>query len=138
MKDPLFGIDSRFYVFRLPFLTFVVDWILASLLAIIIFTAVFHYLNGGIRAARVTPRVTPGVKVHLSVLLALLALAKAAGYLIATLAHGDVDHERGRRGRGLHRRARADARADAPVLALPRSPRSSCSSTSGSAAGRCR
>jgi uncharacterized protein len=83
LRDPLFNLDYSWYVFRLPFLTFVVDWTLASLLAIIIFTAVFHYLNGGIRAARVTPRVTPGVKVHLSVLLALLALAKAAGYLIA-------------------------------------------------------
>ncbi len=83
INDPLFGKDLSFYIFQLPFLTFVVDWVLASLLAIIIFTAGFHYLNGGIRAARVTPRVTPGVKVHLSVLLALLALAKAAGYLIA-------------------------------------------------------
>jgi hypothetical protein len=82
-RDPLFNMDVSFYVFRLPFLTFVVDWVLASLVAIIVFTAVFHYLNGGIRAARVTPRVAPGVKVHLSVLLALLALAKAAGYLIA-------------------------------------------------------
>ena len=83
IKDPLFGKDVGFYVFRLPFITFIVDWILASLFAIIIFTAVFHYLNGGIRAARVSPRVAPGVKVHLSVLLALLALAKAAGYLLA-------------------------------------------------------
>ena len=83
IEDPLFHKDLSFYVFRLPFVTFVVDWILASLVAIIVFTAVFHYLNGGIRAARVTPRVSPGVKVHLSVLLALLALAKAVGYLIA-------------------------------------------------------
>jgi uncharacterized protein len=83
IRDPLFNLDYSWYIFRLPFLTFVVDWVLASLLAIIIFTAIFHYLNGGIRAARVTPRVTRGVKVHLSVLLALLALAKAAGYLIA-------------------------------------------------------
>ncbi len=81
--DPLFHKDVGFYVFQLPFLTFVVDWLLASLVAIIVFTVVFHYLNGGIRAARVSPRVSPGVKVHLSVLIALLALAKAAGYLIA-------------------------------------------------------
>ena len=83
IKDPLFGKDYGFYVFRLPFLTFVVDWLLASLLAILVFVTAFHYLNGGIRAARVTPRVTRGVKVHLSVLLAVLALVKAAGYLIA-------------------------------------------------------
>jgi len=83
IKDPQFGLDEGFYVFRLPFLTFLVDWVLAALVAIIVFTVIFHYLNGGIRAARVTPRVSPGVKVHLSVLIALLAVAKAAGYLVA-------------------------------------------------------
>ena len=45
-------------------------------------TAVFHYLNGGIRAQRVSPRVRPPVKAHLSVLLALIALVKAAGYVL--------------------------------------------------------
>ena len=54
VKDPLFGKDLGFYVFRLPFLTFVIDWLLASLLAILVFVTAFHYLNGGIRAARVT------------------------------------------------------------------------------------
>ncbi len=83
VTDPLFHKDVGFYVFQLPFLTFVVDWFLGSLLVVIIFTVIFHYLNGGIRAARVSPRVSPAVKVHLSVLLALLALAKAAGYLVA-------------------------------------------------------
>ena len=83
ITDPLFHKDFGFYVFQLPFLTFLVDWVLASLVAIIVFTVIFHYLNGGIRAARVTPRVSPGVKVHLSVLIALLAVAKAAGYLVA-------------------------------------------------------
>ena len=37
-RDPLFGKDVGFYIFRLPFLTFVVDWLLASLVAIIVFT----------------------------------------------------------------------------------------------------
>ena len=83
VRDALNGKDLGFYVFRLPFLTFFVDWLLASLFAIIVVTVIFHYLNGGIRAARVSPRVSPAVKVHLSVLVALLAIAKAAGYLIA-------------------------------------------------------
>jgi uncharacterized protein len=83
IKDPLFGNDLSFYIFRLPFLTFIVDWFLASVFAILVLSVVFHYLNGGIRAARVSPRVSPAVKVHLSVLLAILAILKAAGYLIA-------------------------------------------------------
>ncbi len=83
IKDPQFGLDVGFFVFKLPFLSFVVDWTLVSLVVILVVTAVFHYLNGGIRAQRVTPRVRPAVKAHLSVLLALIALAKAAGYVLA-------------------------------------------------------
>ena len=80
VTDEQFGRDVGFYVFRLPFLTFVVDWLFASLLIIIIVTTVAHYLNGGIRVQPPSPRVTPQVKAHLSVLLAVLALVKAADY----------------------------------------------------------
>jgi len=83
MKDPEFGKDVGFYVFKLPFLQFFVNWMIVSLIVILVFTVVFHYLNGGIRTNRARPRVRPVVKAHLSVLLALIALAKAAGYLLA-------------------------------------------------------
>ncbi len=82
-KDPLFHKDLGFYIFSLPFISFIVNWCLAALFAILVITTIFHYLNGGIRAARVSPRVSPAVKVHISVLLAFLALLKAAGYVIA-------------------------------------------------------
>jgi hypothetical protein len=75
--------DISFYVFRLPFLEFLVNWLIVSLIVILVFTAVFHYLNGGIRTQRGRPRVRPVVKAHLSVLLAVIALAKAAGYVLA-------------------------------------------------------
>ncbi|MGH8981846.1 MAG: UPF0182 family protein, partial [Acidimicrobiales bacterium] len=81
-KDPVFGMNIGFFVFRLPFFQFLVDWVLASLVVIFLFTTAFHYLNGGIRM-RATPRVQPLVKVHLSVLLALMALVKAAGYVLS-------------------------------------------------------
>ena len=81
--DPQFHMDISFYVFRLPFLEFLVNWLIVSLIVILVFTAVFHYLNGGIRTQRGRPRVRPVVKAHLSVLLALIALAKAAGYVLA-------------------------------------------------------
>jgi uncharacterized protein len=81
-KDPQFGLNDGFFVFRLPFLQFLVDWTLASLVVVLVLTALFHYLNGGIRP-RGTPHVSPAVKVHLSVLLALVALTKAAGYVLS-------------------------------------------------------
>jgi uncharacterized membrane protein (UPF0182 family) len=80
IKDPLFNTDVGFYIFQLPFLTFVVSWLFAALLIVLIVTAVAHYLNGGIRLQTQGERVTPQVKAHLSVLLGLLALVKAGDY----------------------------------------------------------
>ena len=83
VSDPLFHKDIGFYVFTLPFVSFVVTWLLVSLFVVLLVSTGFHYLNGGIRATRVTPRVDPRVKAHLSVIGAGIALAKAAGYVIA-------------------------------------------------------
>jgi uncharacterized membrane protein (UPF0182 family) len=80
IRDEQFGRDVGFYVFKLPFLSFVVDWLFASLLIILIVVTVAHYLNGGIRVQPPSPRVAPQVKAHLSVLLAALAVVKAADY----------------------------------------------------------
>jgi uncharacterized membrane protein (UPF0182 family) len=80
--DPQFKRDVGFYVFKLPFLTFVTSWLFASLVIILIVTAVAHYVNGGIRVQGMAQRVTPQVKAHLSVLLGLLAIVKAVGYYL--------------------------------------------------------
>ncbi|MGI9608284.1 MAG: UPF0182 family protein [Acidimicrobiales bacterium] len=80
VTDPVFGQNVSFYVFRLPFLSFVVNWFFAAFVIIGILTAVWHYINGGIRIQTVDRRTTPQVKAHLSVLLAILALLKAAQY----------------------------------------------------------
>ena len=81
--DQQFGIDVGFYVFQLPFLTFVVNWAFAAILVILVVTTIEHYLNGGIRLqGQAGSRVTPQVKAHLSLLLGLLALIKGAGYYL--------------------------------------------------------
>ena len=79
-KDPLFHKDVSFYVFRLPFYKFLVDWAFATLIIVVVVTLVAHYLNGGIRLQSPVQRVTPQVKAHLSVLFAAVALLKAVGY----------------------------------------------------------
>jgi uncharacterized membrane protein (UPF0182 family) len=81
-KDALFQKDLGFYVFQLPFAKFVVDWLFASLVIVAIITAVAHYLNGGIRFQTPMQKVTPQVKAHLSVLMAVLALLKAVDYYL--------------------------------------------------------
>ncbi len=78
--DALFGRDVGFYVFRLPFWTFIIDWFFAALVLTLIVVLVAHYLNGGIRASVPQDRVSSGVKVHISVLLAVLALLRAGAY----------------------------------------------------------
>ncbi|HEY3097048.1 MAG TPA: UPF0182 family protein [Acidimicrobiia bacterium] len=82
VKDPQFNQDVGFYVFQLPFLRFVADWLFAGLVIVLLVTAVAHYLNGGIRFQSPFQRVTPQVKAHLSVILAVMALVKTAQYYL--------------------------------------------------------
>ena len=80
IKDPQFNIDIGFYVFQLPFIQFIINWLFTTFIVVLVITSIAHYLNGGIRVNTAGQRVTAPVKVHLSVLLAVLALIKAADY----------------------------------------------------------
>ncbi len=79
-EDPQFHKDIGFYVFKLPFINFIIDWLFAGLVIVLLLTAVAHYLNGGIRFQSPMQRFTPQVKAHLSVILAIMALVKTAEY----------------------------------------------------------
>ncbi len=81
IKDPLFHLDVSFFVFKLPFLSFVLNWLLFAVIFATLVLVIFYYLNGGIRLQS-RPKVTPYVKAHISVLLAFLALIKAGGYFL--------------------------------------------------------
>ena len=83
ITDAQFGRDLGFYVFRLPFMSFVIGWLFASLIIALVLTTIFHYINGGIRLQSVGERVQPQVKAHLSVLLGLIALVRAGDYWLA-------------------------------------------------------
>ncbi len=79
-KDPQFHKDASFYVFRLPFLSFLISWSFLALVVVFVVVAVVNYLSGGIRLQGQGPRVSPAVKAHLSFILALMAIVKAVGY----------------------------------------------------------
>ena len=119
VKDPQFHKDVGFYVFQLPFIQFMLEWLFAGLVIVLLVTAVAHYLNGGIRFQSPVQRVTPQVKAHLSVILAVMALVKTAAVLLRAL-RAELLEPRCRRRRGLHRCARAAARARAAHLHLGR------------------
>ncbi len=80
IKDAQFHKDIGFYVFELPFLKFIAEWSFVVFFVSLFITAVFHYINGGIRVQAGFQRVTPQVKAHLSVLLAAMAITKTAQY----------------------------------------------------------
>ena len=79
--DPIFARDVSFYVFRMPVYRDILGWLFQLTILTILVMIGLHYLFGGIRwQSGRFPEVDPGVKSHLSVLLAILALLKAAAY----------------------------------------------------------
>ena len=93
IADDVFGRDLGFYVFRLPFLSFVVDWFFFAFVLIGVITAIWYWVNGGIRINTLDHRTSPAVKAHISVLLAFLAAFKAGDYYLQRF--GLLGSERG-------------------------------------------
>jgi uncharacterized membrane protein (UPF0182 family) len=83
ITDPIFGRDVGFYVFRLPFWTYLQEYAYWLLIAVFVTSTAAHYLDKAIRLLRGVPAFAPHVKTHLSVLLALILAAKAFHYRIA-------------------------------------------------------
>ena len=81
-KDPQFGKNAGFYVFKLPFLSSLASWAFTALLLLTVLSALGHYLYGGIRMFGAQLHVSAGARAHVSVMLALLALARLAGYVL--------------------------------------------------------
>jgi uncharacterized protein len=80
IADPLFGNDVGFYVFQVPFMRDLFGWAFQLVLITTLVVAALHYLNGGVQVQGRGQFVAGGVKVHVSVLLAVVALLKAFGY----------------------------------------------------------
>ena len=83
LSDPQFHKNVGFFVFAMPFLSFVISWAFVALVVMAVVTVISYYLNGGIRLQQGAPSVSPHVKVHVSVLLALMAVVKVFGYVLA-------------------------------------------------------
>jgi uncharacterized protein len=82
VDDPQFGRDVGFYVFQLPFVSFLVDWLFGALVLVTLVAAAAHYRNGGIRLQAPGRVITPAVRAHLSILLACIALVRAVSYYL--------------------------------------------------------
>ena len=96
-KDPQFHHDLGFYVFRLPLLQFVADWLMGALIVTIIGTLVVYAFRAVLYGFRVdAPRpiarhvfsvdVPRGIKLHISILLVALLLVFIARYELSTFS----------------------------------------------------
>jgi uncharacterized membrane protein (UPF0182 family) len=81
VRDPQFHKDVGYFVFKLPFLSFLVDWTQLALIVLAIVCVAAYYLNGGLRFTGPSPKVDPRATSHFSVIFAVLALLRAAAYL---------------------------------------------------------
>lgn len=80
VNDPQFNVDVGFYVFELPFITFAIDWLFAALVVVLLLTIAAHLLNGGVLFTSSIPTIRPSTKMHIAIVLAVLAAVKAADY----------------------------------------------------------
>jgi uncharacterized membrane protein (UPF0182 family) len=80
LADPIFNHDIGLYVFDVPFMRDVFSWAFQLVLVLTLIVVAVHYLNGGISVQGPGKRTSSAVKAHVSILLALLALLKVAGY----------------------------------------------------------
>lgn len=82
IKDPLFNKDVGYYIFQLPFVLYLYRWLFVTLLLSFLATAWVHWSDRALQFAQniPVPRFAPHVKVHLSVLLALILFTLSVGY----------------------------------------------------------
>jgi uncharacterized protein len=82
IKDPQFGIDISYYTFTYPFQRFVLGLLFTAVVLSLLASLAVHYLFGGVRLQTPGEKVTPAARVHLSVLLGIFVLLKAAAYYL--------------------------------------------------------
>jgi uncharacterized protein len=79
-KDAVFNLDIGFFVFTLPWLRFIVGFLTMTLVLGAMAAAVTHYVYGGLQLQTKGERTTTAARVHLSLLLAALALVRSASW----------------------------------------------------------
>lgn len=79
-KDPLFNKDVGFYLFELPFIRQLLSWLFALVLVLMLVAFVTHYVMGTLSLERARRHISRAAKIHLSILLAIAGLIRAAQY----------------------------------------------------------
>ncbi|BCL13791.1 UPF0182 family membrane protein [Micromonospora sagamiensis] len=82
VKDPEFGVDVGFYVFQLPFLRYLLGVGFTAVVLAVIGALAVHYVFGGVRLQGVGDRMANAARAHLTTLVAVFVLLKAAAYVL--------------------------------------------------------
>ncbi|MFA6001158.1 MAG: UPF0182 family protein [Thermoleophilia bacterium] len=82
ITDPVFGYDTGFYVFSLPFLRLLQSFVWWTLIFTLIVTAAMHFFDYAINWSENKLIFAPHVKGHLSVIMGLIMFTLGAGYLL--------------------------------------------------------
>ena len=82
LNDPVFAQDIGFYIFRLPLLMAVYNWLIVLLTITLVATAAAYVLYRGIQYGPRGVSFSPRAKTHLLALAAAFLLVKAAGYYL--------------------------------------------------------
>ncbi|WP_238993315.1 UPF0182 family protein [Nocardioides caldifontis] len=93
------GRDVGFFVFELPWLHYVVNFALMTIVLGLVASVVVHYLFGGIRLQSRGDKVSGAAQVQFSVLLGLFVLVKAVDYWLDRF---DLTTDQGRRFTGIN------------------------------------
>jgi len=83
VTEPLFQKDIGFYVFKLPFLSYLYHWLFFTLAASTVAAAALHYADEALESIAGRLQFAPKVKSHLAVLVAAMFFLKAWGYRLS-------------------------------------------------------
>jgi len=79
-QDPEFGMDYAFYMFTLPFLSFVTGFLISVVIISAIATILTHYLYGGVRLEEKGLFTTKAARVQIAVVAALFLVLQGVNY----------------------------------------------------------
>ncbi|MHB8340213.1 MAG: UPF0182 family membrane protein [Mycobacteriales bacterium] len=82
VKDPQFHRDISYYAFTYPFERMVLSFLFSAVLLSLLVSLIVHYLVGAIRVQTPGEKVLPAARGHISVLLGVFVLLKAAAYYL--------------------------------------------------------
>ncbi|OPY88802.1 MAG: hypothetical protein A4E73_03319 [Syntrophaceae bacterium PtaU1.Bin231] len=83
LTDPLYGRDISFYIFRLPFLTYLYGWIMSALFLTLAGTAFVYFIRRSLTfIPPQTLHLLPAARMHMAILVAALLFNAAFGFWI--------------------------------------------------------